>query len=55
MTGEHTMKASDLKSEFGSVTQKTPLFLNSSLKKNVKINSIKKSRDIKSDALLCAN
>lgn len=55
MTGEHTVKASDLKSEFGMVTQKTPLFLNSRVKKNVKINSIKKSRDIKFGALLCAN
>ncbi len=36
-------------------TQKTPLYLNSSVKKNLKINSIKKPRDIKYDALLCAN
>ena len=53
-TGEHIVKASDLKSMFGTVTQKSPLFLSTIEKRNVRINSIKKSGEIKSNALLCA-
>ncbi|MBU2709277.1 hypothetical protein KCM76_24995 [Zooshikella marina] len=53
-TGEHLIKASDLKSEFGKVTQKQPLYLHYEDRTRKKINSIKKSNDIKSKALLCA-
>lgn len=54
-TGEHLAKASDLKSEFGVVTQKSPIYCHTDEKLNVKINSIKRSPEIKSKALLCAN
>ncbi len=48
-TGEHLTKASDLKSQFGDVSQKKPLYMHTEGKVNVKINSIKKSSDIKSN------
>jgi hypothetical protein len=54
-TGEHKLKASDMRSEFGSVSQKKPLYYNSKLHKNVRINSIRKSPIIKSNALICEN
>lgn len=53
-TGEHKLKASDLKAEFGKVTQANPIYMHTAKKKNIKINSIKKSNDVKSDALICA-
>lgn len=52
-TGEHKLKASDMRSEFGTVSQKNPLYYNSKLHKNARINSIKKSSIIKSTALIC--
>ena len=54
-TGEHRTKASDLKSEFGKVTQKLPIYLSSDAKRNVKVNSIKKSEALKFSSLLCPN
>ncbi|MEE8057611.1 MAG: hypothetical protein V3T17_07230 [Pseudomonadales bacterium] len=54
-TGEHRTKASDLKSEFGKISQKSPLYLNSKNKRNVKINSIKKSSELKYNSPLCPN
>jgi hypothetical protein len=54
-TGEHLLKASDLKSEFGSASQSDPLFLHTKDQRNQKINSIKKSRLVKSKALICSN
>jgi len=54
-TGEHLTKASDLRSEFGNVSQKSPIFLHRENAKNIRINSIKKSREIKCKALLCPN
>ncbi len=52
-TGEHLTKHSDLKSVFGHVTQKSPIYLHRENEKNIKISSIKKSPEIKSKALLC--
>lgn len=52
-TGEHLIKASDLKSYFGHVDQKAPLFFHTSEKKNIPVGSIKKSKRLKSNALIC--
>jgi len=54
-TGEHLVKASDLKSEFGKVSQKEPLFIHTEDERNLKLNSIKRAHSIKSKALICAN
>ncbi len=54
-TGEHRTKASDLKSLFGNVTQRSPIYLHTDKKRNLKINSIKKSRELKSPSLICPN
>ena len=51
-TGEHILKASDLKSEFGDVSQQNPLYLNSKEKSNIKINSIRRSKELKFNTLL---
>lgn len=53
-TGEHLLKASDLKSYFGHVSQKKPLFYHTDSRKNIPIGSIKGSR-FKSKALICNN
>ena len=52
-TGEHLIKASDLKSIFGEVSQKTPLYFHTSKTKNVPVGSIKRSSRLRSNALLC--
>lgn len=54
-TGEHLTKASDLKSRYGLVTQKSPIYIHTDRKRNIRVNSIKKSRDLKSSALICPN
>lgn len=56
-SGEHIIKASDVKAVFPNVSQKKPLFLridknDSSIKA---IGSIKNSRKLKSNILICAN
>ncbi|WP_199611665.1 hypothetical protein [Flocculibacter collagenilyticus] len=53
-TGEHLVKASDLKSVFGSVSQKKPLYIHNKDEKNIRLNSIKRGSVIKSKALICA-
>lgn len=53
-SGEHLIKASDLKSLFGSVTQKKPLFFHTNDSKNIPIGSIKSDR-FKSNTLICAD
>ena len=53
-TGEHLVKASDLRKYFGSVTQRKPLYFHSKLKRNIRFGSIK-SRLLKSKALICNN
>jgi len=52
-TGEHLIKASDLKSYFGHVDQKKPLYFHTSKKKNIPVGSIRKSKRLKSNALIC--
>ncbi|MGZ8160674.1 MAG: hypothetical protein ACXWT1_13030 [Methylobacter sp.] len=52
-TGEHLAKASDLKAIFPRVTQKNPLFLSTDKRRNEKIGSIRKSPQLKSNALIC--
>lgn len=52
-TGEHLIKASDLKSYFGAVSQSAPLYFHTSKRKNIPVGSIKKSKRLKSDALIC--
>jgi len=52
-TGEHLTKASDLKALFGTVSQKQPLYLHRTNGQRVKVNSIRKSDELKSNALLC--
>jgi hypothetical protein len=53
-TGEHLIKASDLKSYFGEISESRPVYHHSDEKRNVKIKSIKSDK-LKSDALICAN
>lgn len=52
-SGEHLIKASDLKSLFGRVTQKTPLYFHTDLKRNQPVGGIKSDK-LKYRALLCA-
>ncbi|MBI5784829.1 MAG: hypothetical protein HZA64_05155 [Rhodocyclales bacterium] len=52
-SGEHLIKASDLKSLFGHVTQNSPLFFHTDLKRNQPIAGIKSDK-FKYQALLCA-
>lgn len=53
-TGEHLIKASDLKSYFGNVSQQNPIYQHSEARKNLPIGSIKASNKLKSTARLCA-
>lgn len=53
-TGEHNIKASDLRDLFGSVTQKQPIFLHTNDKRNQKIPGVN-SKILKSSALICAH
>lgn len=53
-TGEHMIKASDLKSLFGNVTQKSPLHFHTGLKRNQPIPGIKSAK-LKHQAHLCAH
>ena len=52
-SGEHLIKASDLKSLFGHVTQKSPLYLHTDKRRNHLIRGIKSDK-LKYKALLCA-
>lgn len=51
-TGEHRIKASDLRSFFGEFTQKSPLYFHTSEKRNIPVGSIKSDR-FKSKAKIC--
>lgn len=51
-TGEHLIKASDLKSHFKEISEIHPVYYHTSVKKNVEIKSLKSSK-LKSDALIC--
>jgi len=51
-TGEHRVKASDLKAYFGHVSQQKPIYTHTDQKKNIPIKSIKASR-LKSGGRIC--
>lgn len=51
-TGEHLIKRSDLRSYFGDISQKCPIFFHTKDKKNIPVGSLKSKR-FKSDALIC--
>lgn len=51
-TGEHLIKASDLRRYFGLVSQKIPLFYHTSQRRNVQLGSTNADR-LKSKALIC--
>lgn len=51
-TGEHLVKASDLRSFFGKFSQKAPIYFHSSGKRNIPVGSIKSDR-FKSKAKIC--
>lgn len=51
-TGEHLVKASDLRNHFGRVDQRMPLFLHTSHRRNVRLGSTNADR-LKSKALIC--
>lgn len=51
-TGEHLLKASDLKSHFGYVSPKKPLYFHTDGREKIPLNSIKNKR-LKSKALIC--
>ena len=53
-TGEHLVKASDLRTHFGNVSQEKPLYFHTSEKKNIPVGSLKSKR-LKSKALICNN
>lgn len=52
-SGEHRIKASDLKSLFGHVTQKAPLYFHTDVKRNQPVAGIK-SNKLKYSAPICA-
>ena len=52
-SGEHLIKASDLKSLFGLVTQKAPLYFSTDEKRNLPVPGIKSDK-LKYSALICA-
>lgn len=52
-SGEHLIKASDLKLLFGRVTQKAPLYFHTDLQRNQAVGGIKSDK-LKYRALLCA-
>ncbi|MGH6636521.1 MAG: hypothetical protein ACRED0_10465 [Gammaproteobacteria bacterium] len=52
-SGEHLIKASDLKSLFGHFTQKSPVYFHTDQKRNHPIGGIKSDK-LKYQALLCA-
>lgn len=52
-TGEHVIKASDLRGLFDVVSQKNPIYLHRDGKRNSRINTIR-SNKLKSNARLCA-
>lgn len=51
-TGEHIIKSSDLKGQFGTVSQDFPLYFHSGRHKNIPVGSLKAKR-LKSKALIC--
>lgn len=53
-TGEHRVKASDLRAYFGHVKQQKPIYTHTDVNKNIPIGSIKASR-LKSKGLICNN
>jgi hypothetical protein len=53
-TGEHRIKASDLRLLFGHVSQKEPVFLHDAVQKNQVVRGIR-SNDLKSPALICGD
>jgi len=54
-SGEHIIKASDLKSEMGAISQKFPIYLQSTEETNVRVNSLRKSKELKFDQSICSN
>jgi hypothetical protein len=52
-SGEHVIKASDLKDVFGNITQKNPIYTHTRLRKNQPIRGIK-SDTLKYSARICA-
>jgi hypothetical protein len=52
-TGEHMIKASDLKSMFGHVSQNAPLYIHNPIQRNLPVPGIK-SNKLKFKNLLCA-
>ena len=52
-TGEHLVKASDLRGIFGKISHREPLYLHTPQKRNQKVRGIKASI-LKSNALICA-
>lgn len=52
-TGEHLIKASDLRSVFGHVSQRNPVYFHAALRRNQPVGGIK-SDALKSNALICA-
>ena len=52
-SGEHLIKASDLRSYFGQVNQREPIYFHSGKRRNVPVGSVKSNR-FTSKALLCA-
>lgn len=52
-SGEHLMKASDLRSYFGRVNQRDPIYFHSENKRNIPVGSTKSNRFM-SKSLLCA-
>lgn len=51
-SGEHLIKASDLRAHFGKVTQSKPIYYHAGKKKNIPVGTLKNAR-FKSKALIC--
>ena len=54
VTGEHLVKASDIRDYFGKVTQKNPIYTHTKEKRNIPVCSVN-SKQFKSAALICRN
>lgn len=54
LSGEHIVKASDLRGYYGAINQSSPLYYSNSMRRNIPVGSVKSDR-FKSKAKLCAN
>lgn len=54
VSGEHKIKASDLKSEFGDVSQKNPLYISDNKNCMTPVGSIKRTQSLRFSSKICS-